>query len=529
LLLILLFILGLPCTLRHDPEEGGAEAVGARHNLQPDALSTLQVEVRDQDTGRLVPARLYLTDEKGKRWAPPGMITYDKREEHHFISPGSFTIQLPSGNYTLFAERGLEYHSRSASISLKVGQDRKETLALKRWIRMNGLGWYSGDLHNHRSLQEMPALLLAEDLNLAPTLADWIWEDRPVSRPPQTYEAIREVDAAHAYSVLDKEVERLESGPGAVALVGLRSAIPFQGYRLYPPNSAYCEAAHAQGGYVDAEKIVWRDVAALVALNQIDFAGIVHNHFNRHNVELETDRWGMIPKDRPEFSTIAGMPLWSMEVYYRFLNCGFRLPVSGGSASGVKASPLGYNRVYVRLADSFSYPRWFESLKAGHSFATNGPMLFLTVNGKEPGSMLRFPGRKPEKLRIRAEAVTAGSLDRLEIIYKGRVIKTVVSPRSSGRLVADFESSFNDTGWLLARCFEQPGSTIRFAHTSPVYLQFGEEDSIVIEDARFFLNWMDREIAYYENQPGFKTPQHREELLSFFRRAKAVYSKLIRD
>jgi hypothetical protein len=529
LLLIILSISGLACALRHDPEGGGAEAVEARHNPQLDVLSTLRVEVRDQDTERLVPARLYLADEKGKRWAPPGMITYDKGEEHHFISPGSFTIRLPAGKYTLIAERGPEYHSRSASIDLPAGQDRKETLALKRWIRMNGLGFYSGDLHNHRNVQEMPALLLAEDLNLAPTLADWIWEDRPVSRPPQTSEAIREVDTAHAYSVLDKEVERLESGPGAVALVGLKSAIPFQGYRLYPPNSAYCEAAHAQGGYVDAEKIVWRDVAALVALNQIDFAGLVHNHFNRHNVELETDRWGMIPKDRPEFSTIAGMPLWSMEVYYRFLNCGFRLPVSGGSASGVKASPLGYNRVYVRLADSFSYPRWFEGLKAGHSFATNGPMLFLTVNGKEPGSMLRFSGGKTEKLSIRAEAISAGSLDRLEIISKGHVIKTVISPRRSGRLVADFESSFNETGWLLARCFEQPGSTIRFAHTSPIYLQFGDGDSIVTEDVRFFLNWMDREIAYYENQPGCKAPEHREEMLLFFRRAKAVYSKLVRD
>ena len=46
------------------------------------------------------------------------------------------------------------------------------------------------------------------------------------------------------------------------------------------------------------------------------------------------------------------MPLWSMEVYYHLLNCGFRLPVSAGSASGVKASPLGYNRVYVKVSGS---------------------------------------------------------------------------------------------------------------------------------------------------------------------------------
>jgi hypothetical protein len=87
-----------------------------------------------------------------------------------------------------------------------------------------------------------------------------------------------------------------------------------------------------------------------LALGHIDFAGIVYNHFNREGVE-ETDAWGMIPKSRPEFNTPGGMPLWAMEVYYRFLNCGFRLPVSAGSASGVKAAPLTKHRRGVRLRD----------------------------------------------------------------------------------------------------------------------------------------------------------------------------------
>jgi len=125
---------------------------------------------------------------------------------------------------------------------------------------------------------------------------------------------------------------------------------------------------------------------------------------------------------------------------------------------------------------------------------------------RSPTWKLRFPGHQPEKLRIRAEAVTAGPLDRLEIIYNGRVIKSVVSPGSSERLVADFEGNFNDTGWLASRCSEHPSKTIRFAHTSPVYLQFGEGDSTFSEDVRFFLDWMDPELAYYEKQPGFKAP-----------------------
>jgi hypothetical protein len=487
----------------------------------------LRVTVRDQKTGLPVAARLYLTDSKGAFFAPPAAITYERNQERHFISRGSFELRLSPGMYKLLAERGPEYRPASVEIDIKPDQLRNETISLERWIDMNALGWYSGDLHNHRKLEEMPDLLLAEDLNLAPTLTDWIWEERSRSQPPSTSEPIRQVDSTHVFSVLDKEVERLQRGPGAVDLLGLRSVIPFEGYWLHPPNDTYTKLAHAQGGYVDAEKIVWRDVAALVALGQIDFAGLVHNHFNRHVVELETDRWGMIPKHRPEYNTIAGMPLWSMDVYYRFLNCGFRLPASGGSASGVKALPLGHNRVYVKMTEPFSYENWFRALKAGRSFATNRPMLFITVNGKEPGASLPLT-RGPEKLRIHAEALSTGTLERLEIIQNGRVVRTITASPNRGKLSADFETSVSGPSWLAARCFEQPGTTIRFAHTSPIYVEQGVQRLVVAEDARFFIEWIDREIGYYEKQEGFRSQQDRQDMLSFFRKAREVYATLLR-
>ena len=489
-------------------------------------LSQLRVEVRDQADGPLIPARIYLMDDKGAHWTADGLITYVKGREHHFVSPGSFQIKLPAGKYTLRVERGPEYVPWSSLIQMEESKDRKENILLHRWIRMNQLGWYSGDLHNHRPAEQMPALLLSEDLNLAPTLADWIWEDHPVSQPPKTSDAIRKVDDSHVFSVLDKEVERLENGPGAVDLLGLKSPISFQGYRLYPPNDTYCRAAHAQGGYVDAEKILWRDAAALAALQQIDFAGIVYNHFNPHGIDSETEKWGMIPKDRAEFNTVAGMPLWAMEVYYRFLNCGFHLPVSAGSASAVKEAPLGYNRVYVKLHRPFSYNNWFQALKSGHSFATNGPMLFLTVNGVEPGHTLLLSRPQPSRLSIHAEALSAGGLDRLEILFKGRLIKSVSNPEPSQKLVADFESLASETGWVVTRCFEKPAATIRFAHTSPVYIQFGRESGVVAADARFFIEWIDREIRFYQEQSGFREDSDRSEMVSFFQKARAVYVKI---
>jgi hypothetical protein len=274
--------------------------------------------------------------------------------------------------------------------------------------------------------------------------------------------------------------------------------------------------------------MVWRDIAALVALNQIDTLGIVHDKFNPHGVDLETERWGMIPKDKPVYGTPCGMPLWSMDIYYRFLNCCFRLPVSAGSASGVKPSPPGYNRVYVHLDTSFSYDHWFNALKAGRSFATNGPMLFLTIDGKGPGSGLSLFGSGHKPMRIRAEAISAGRLDRLEIIYNGSVLKAVSDPEGPGRLSIDMEKAFDSPGWAVARCFEKPDQTIRFAHTSPIYLQAGRRAHIVPADAQFFIDWIDREIRFYQESGDFKSAEDRNQMLYFFRKARRIYSVLSR-
>lgn len=478
-----------------------------------------RLRVRNADS-----ARYYLDDTRGQSWAPNGALVYRQRGEHHFVTREGFVVDLPTGTYTLIAERGPEYRPFRTTIRSTANKDITVPIALARWTNMNRVGWYSGDLHNHRRPADMPVLLLAEGLNLAPTLSDWVWDDRPRSEPPLSSEAIQQVDATHVFSVLDKEIERLKTGPGAVDLLGLRSRLPFEGDLLHPTNDVFARQAHGQGGWVDAEKIVWRDSAALVALGHVDFAGIVYNHFNRQDVEIETDSWGMIPKSRPEFLTPAGMPLWAMDVYYRFLNCGFRLPVSAGSASGVKAAPLGYNRVYVKLESPFSYEAWFRALKAGRSFATNGPMLGLTVDGQGPGALLPLAKNGQRRVRVRAEASSRAPLDRLEVLFKGRTLKTV---RGAGKLTTDFMVDVHETGWFAARAFERPDQTVRFAHTSPVYVAVAGQSGVVREDAQFFVDWMEREIAFYRRLPGFRQPAHREAMQALFTAARQVYASLV--
>jgi len=204
------------------------------------------------------------------------------------------------------------------------------------------------------------------------------------------------------------------------------------------------------------------------------------------------------------------------------------LPASAGTASGVKPIPLGYNRVYVHLDEPFSYEAWFRALKAGRSFATNGPMLFLTVNGREPGDAIHLaPGAgQVTRVKIHAEAESQDELEKLEVLWKGKVIKMVAAPPTSHQLSVDFEADTNQTGWFVARAFEKPTETVRFAHTSPVYVRVGDDRGIVPEDAAFFVTSMDRAIAFLQSLPGFHSPADRDVMVNTFQQARAVYERL---
>ena len=49
---------------------------------------------------------------------------------------------------------------------------------------------------------------------------------------------------------------------------------------------------------------------------------------------------------------------------------------------------------------------------------------------------------------------------------------------------------------------------------------------LVAAAARFFIEWIDREIRFYQEEGGFKKDSDRTEMLSFFQKARVVYVKI---
>jgi hypothetical protein len=106
------------------------------------------------------------------------------------------------------------------------------------------------------------------------------------------------------------------------------------------------------------------------------------------------------------------------------------------------------------------------------------------------------------------------------------VVKSASPGPDPTHAVADCELDASETGWVAARAFEKPAASVRFAHTSPVYVQVGKRQGTVPEDARFFVHWIDREVEFYKGYQGFRSERDRDAMLEMYRRARAVYERL---
>ena len=84
-------------------------------------------------------------------------------------------------------------------------------------------------------------------------------------------------------------------------------------------------------------------------------------------------------------------------------------------------------------------------------------MLFLKVNGAESARRLSLGKRRPVSVNIEVEACTMQPLDRVEVLFKGRVVHTSREPDSSGKWRSQFTVEVRESGWFVARCFERAG------------------------------------------------------------------------
>ena len=451
-------------------------------SLAQDRPGSLSITVLDKAGGQPVAFRVHLKDGNGRPHRTSNLpFWFD-----HYVCPGAVRFGVYPGRWTFEIERGPEFEAYSETFAVDgSGAEKKVSVVLKRLADLPAEGWWPGDLHVHRPVEEIEALMRAESLHVAPVVTWWnkrnAWDKKePPADPLVTF------DGNRYYHVMAGEDER-EGG----ALLYFHRNKPLaitEATREYPsPLTFVAEARKHKGAWIDIEKPFWWDVPAWVASGQVDSIGIANNHMCRDRM-YETEAWGK-PRVVDRLPAPLGNGYWTQEIYYHLLNCGLRLPPSAGSASGVLPNPVGHNRVYVHVGKELTWGKWWDGLKAGRSFVTNGPLLRVRANGELPGHVFTAPTGKAVAVEVKGELATREKVRFLEVIKDGEVERKVAFDdfaRTGTLGTVRFQSS----GWFVVRAIADNPKTFRFAATAPYYVEVGESKRRVSKaSAKFFLAW----------------------------------------
>ena len=487
----------------------------------------LHGEVVDASTGRPTPVRLAFRSEQG-RYIPPyghrteindawfedyGADVKVKDTSFAYID-GTFQVELPVGDVYVEITKGFEYQPVRSKVRIEPGQ-REVKLEVKRFADFRSQGWVSGDTHVH-FISPSTALLegQAEGLNLINLLAAQ-WGDLFTNVGDLTGSPLTTRDGEMMVWV---GTENRQHILGHLGLLGTRGPV-------YPMSASGPEESYL-GDPLRSTLAEWADVC-----RQREGL-VVAAHFPYPTAELAADivlgkidaveMWPMGGPSGPQayFNNLRFLD------WYRYLNCGYRLPAVGGTDKMGAYMPAGTNRAYAHLGQAeFNFANWAKAVRSGNTFVTSGPLLHFQADGHAPGEEITL-GPGGATVEVLAKAVSFVPFHRLEIVTNGRVVAS--REESSGTREMSLKESVQvaGPGWLAARCSSTLGPVTSWqfavqAHTSPVYLTIPGQELLSEAAATYMLTLIDGAETWTETLATRPDEERLKEVRQVFEDARA--------
>jgi TolB protein len=529
-----------------------------RKYLRPHARVRLRIVNTD---GGLSPARVSVTDEVGRFYAPEnawisGDAGYDRGERpfeaHYFPTEGSEEIEVPAGKIVLEVMKGFEFSIEHVAAEARAGRTETVTVELRPLPmasaitegKPGGEQWLSSDLHVHMNYggeyRNTPAHLVqqaeAENLNIVNNLVV-----NKEQRIPDIEYAGKQVDrASNARTLVVHGQEFHTTQWGHLDLLNIRNFLlpEYAGYpgtaaaSLYPMDADVSDMAHAQGAVVGyahpfdedpanvprVQEDTPEEFAADVALGKVDYLEIVG--FNDYR------------------ATAA--------VWYRLLNLGFRIAAGAGTDAMANFAslrgPVGMDRVYARVPEGpVKIETFLNALKEGRTFATNAPLLDFSLGGAAIGEDLKSDTPQ-SAVPFRATLRSIVPVDHFELVCSGGNAKaadprtpymvknlTLNGPRDAAEVSGTVD--LKESGWCLVRASSDRAEypvldTYVYATTSPIYVTIGGRKPRSSEDARYFVDWMERVMRMTSRYSDWNSVAEKDLAIKRLQEAKEVYEKL---
>tara|TARA_Y100000590_G_scaffold264754_1_gene297551 strand:+ start:6942 stop:9254 length:2313 start_codon:yes stop_codon:yes gene_type:complete len=474
--------------------------------------ATLQGQVTGPN-GRIVPARIQLLASDGRGYVPNGIFhrVSPVNEIHYFHSTGEFEVTVPAGEVRVEAIRGFEWIPADITIYATKGKTMTVKLQMERLADPYASSWVSGDTHVHDlhegryglTQQEFFNQLRADDLHVTHDLihmdgtkimgrwSDLTGEDYPGSTDNYILRYAQEFRGSFSH----------------VALLGVTDFImPLIGGTRGSPYPA------------DGLKIMYLD-----SINVIGGLGGFLHPYTPSNGNVNTAE-GAAQSDIPihvilergnfyDVVSIASDEISSAKMYYHMLNVGAQLSATGGTDnfSNVWRDPSGGTaRTYARLNGPLTWNSWIEAVRAGRTFATNGPLLMANVDGHEPGSTIS--GR--DHVTVSAELATIAPVEVIEIIIDGKVVHMIPIPEGQNRLEVQESIPVNGARWIAVRAWggkaRYSGDNYTFAHTTPVYFSNAQPNKASKASAAFLTEVIQEIWRQVDQRNAWLKPEDRD-------------------
>jgi len=513
---------------------GTLTRVDAAQRSYKTARAALHLSIRDEK-GATAAARISVVATDGRAYAPDDSWMhaddgFDRSlqpfENHYFHCAGDCTLDVPVGAAHIVVTHGMDYAAAQRDVSVKANGATAQIALVPLRLPESYGKFVSADLHLHMNygghyrqnsaglMQQASAEHLDALFNLVVNKEERVPDIAGFGTPTLQKDGVLLLQAQEYHS----------SYWGHLGLLFLDDHYltpGFAGYQqsaltsVYPTNGAIADLAHAQHGLVgyahpfdtppETDAVLTNALPADVALGKVDYYEAVG--FDDHLV--------------------------TNEVWYKLLNCGFRLPAGAGTDAMTNYAslrgPVGMNRVFLNTGGADTPEALRDALTHGKTFATNAAMLALEVEGKQPGDELMLSG--PRQVTYHAALRSFAPVEHFELVYNGTVVAT--HKLSGTRTQADVTGSvaLNGSGWLVLRAWNKDAQPLvldiyPYATTSPIYVTLDGKPARSPTDAAYFVRWLDRAIETSAARGDYNSEAEKTATLDYLKAARAVYAAM---
>ena len=498
----------------------------AMANLQIDEGKTCQLELLIlSESGQPIPAVVRLQDSDGRTLTVPELLSRgvgldDDLPIHDWYAlPKPVTVNVPHGSVTVSVFSGLETETASLRIDATGGK-ATATIRLKTFWDRKKYRLVSGNTHLHvmkmsrqdcdRYLTEIPK---ADDLDvLFLSHLERADADRTYISNEYNKGDLDGLTAETGVVFGSGEEHRhnfsgFGAGYGHVMLLNIKELIqPVSigpgimktGHDGIPLTRGIQQAKH------DGATTIW-----------------CHNVFG---VESEAN-WLLGRLDAMNIYD-GGQRAGFDERFYQLLNVGLKVPFS----TGTDWFMYDLSRVYVPVKNRVTAESWLESLAAGHSFITNGPLFSFRVDNSQIGETIKL--RKSGQVTVHGEIRGRTDFKQLELVHNGEVIASAKTTRDGNHFVAELHKAvtMDGPGWLAIRIPppDLKGDTTPknefgrklYGHTSPIYVEVAGESLFDPKVARGLIEKLKLAQVMINEQGRFEDEQARSRVLDVYEDAK---------